>query len=137
MRLRDLEARFIKRAVVKKTATFVRDGADSANYNDADLVTEERDQVYQIQVDTLADADGIRFLCPLCFKANGGATGTHSVVCWFEDKVPDDAQPAPGRWNPVGTGIDDLTFVPGKKSNSVLLLGGCAWHGFVTNGDAT
>lgn len=58
------------------------------------------------------------------------------MVCWFEGKVPDDAEPKPGRWNPTGTGYGDLSFVPGKKSNSVLLLGGCAWHGFITNGEA-
>lgn len=88
-----------------------------------------------LHVDTLAEADGISFLCPKCFAANGGPVGTHSVICWFEDRVPEDLQPGPGRWNPVGTGYADLSFVPGKKSHSVLLLGGCAWHGFVTSGD--
>lgn len=88
-------------------------------------------------VDALAAADGIWFLCPKCFAANGGPVGTHGVVCWFEGKVPDDEAPGPGRWNPAGSGYDDLSFVPGKKSNSVLLTGGCAWHGFVTNGEVT
>jgi hypothetical protein len=83
-------------------------------------------------VETLADAHGISFLCPKCFAGDH-----HSVICWFEGKVPDDAQPVPGRWNPIGSGFDDLSFVPGAKSNSVLLLGGCAWHGFITNGEAT
>lgn len=90
------------------------------------------------QVDTLAEADGILFLCPKCFAAsNATREGVHSVVCWFEDKVPDTAVPGPGRWNPTGTGYDDLSFVPGKRSNSVLLVGGCAWHGFITDGGAT
>jgi len=88
-------------------------------------------------VDSFADAHGIRFLCPKCFDANGGRVGTHSVVCWFEDRVPDDAVPGPGRWNPTGDSFENLSFVPGKKSNSVLLIGGCAWHGFITNGEAT
>ena len=85
---------------------------------------------------TLLDAHGISFLCPKCFAENNGPVGTHTVICWFEGKVPDDAEPGPGRWNPVGTGMDDLTFVPGRKSHSVLLIGGCTWHGFVTNGSA-
>jgi len=88
-------------------------------------------------VDTLAEADGLLFLCPKCFQQNSGPVGTHSVICWFEGHVPDDAEPKPGRWNPTGSGIGDLSFVPGRKSHSVLLLGGCGWHGFVTNGDAT
>jgi hypothetical protein len=94
------------------------------------------DGVFHHAVQSLAEADGVRFLCPLCFKVNGGRVGTHSVICWFEDRVPDDAQPGPGRWKPQGIGLEDLTFVVGKRSNSVLLIGGCAWHGFITNGEA-
>lgn len=88
-------------------------------------------------VDTLAEADGISFLCPKCFHENCGPIGTHGVICWFEGRVPDELQPNPGRWNPTGTGYGDLSFVPGKKSHSVLLLGGCAWHGFITVGEVT
>jgi len=90
---------------------------------------------YWQRVDTLAEADGLWFLCPKCF-ANVGHTGCHGVLCWFEYKVPDDVKPGPGRWNPQGTSLDDLSFVPGKKSHSVQLNGGCNWHGFVTNGQA-
>lgn len=87
---------------------------------------------------SLAEAQGLLFLCPKCFKDNNGPVGTHSVICWFEGRgIPDDMEPRPGRWTPRGTSIEDITFVPAKKSNSVLLLGGCNWHGFITNGDAT
>jgi hypothetical protein len=84
---------------------------------------------------TLADADGIMFLCPKCYQANGGPVGTHVVICWFAGKVDGSLDPKPGRWNPGGTGIDDLTFV-GPGATSVQLVGGCNWHGFVTNGEA-
>jgi len=89
------------------------------------------------KVSDLADAQGVLFLCPKCFAANGGAAGTHSVICWFKDRgVPDDMSPKPGRWTPSGTGIDDLTFV-GPGAASVQLTGpGCGWHGFVRNGSA-
>lgn len=87
-------------------------------------------------VETLAEAHGIRFLCPKCFKDHGGAAGTHSVICWFADRgVPPTMHPLPGRWVPSGTGLDDLTFV-GPGAASVLLSGGCGWHGFVKNGSA-
>jgi len=89
----------------------------------------------------LAEADGILFLCPKCYAANGGQRpGVHSVICWFRGRVPDDALPGPGRWTPSGTGLDDLTFIPGDppRACSVLLTGGgCDWHGFVTNGEAS
>lgn len=89
------------------------------------------------QIESLADADGLMFLCPKCFAANNGRTGTHSVICWFVGKVPDDLDPKPGRWTPQGTSLDDLTFVPGSgRSHSVLLTSGCNWHGFVANGGA-
>lgn len=86
-------------------------------------------------VDKLQDADGVFFLCPKCFETNHGRIGTHMVGCWFVGKVPPWVDPKPGRWNPAGTGLDDLTFVP-PGAVSVLLNGGCGWHGFVRNGDA-
>lgn len=88
-------------------------------------------------VETLAEATGLWFLCPLCFERNGGPVGTHGVICWFEDRVPDDLSPGPGRWTPAGSGLDDLSFVVGKRSNSVQLTGGCGWHGFVKDGGAS
>jgi hypothetical protein len=131
MRLRDLDAQFLKREEVVETWNRVRE--DGSVY----AFTGPREQSHYVE--TLAEADGVMFLCPLCFKNSGknDGVGVHSVICWFEDKVPDHVRPGPGRWKPQGTGLDDLTFVPGKQSCSVLLLSGCAWHGFVKNGDAT
>ena len=88
-------------------------------------------------VASIQEADGISFLCPKCFKANGGNVGTHSVLCWFEGRVPDDLSPKPGRWNPKGTGFDDLSFVPGLQTRSVQLFGGCTAHFHITNGEVT
>jgi hypothetical protein len=92
-------------------------------------------------VDTLPESQGIIFLCPKCYVTNKGVVGTHSVICWFRHRgVPDDYDPKPGRWTPNGTGLDDLTFIPGVPpiAVSVLLTGdGCGWHGFIRNGDAS
>lgn len=84
----------------------------------------------------MQDSDGVMFLCPKCFVDNGNnRIGTHSVICWFVGRVPDTMTPGPGRWNPSGTSINDLTFVePGAVS--VKLESGCCWHGFVKNGEA-
>lgn len=104
------------------------------------------DYVYREHVVELAEADGIMFLCPVCYAKNGGPVGTHRVMCWFDGKVPSKEQPGPGRWKPgdASTGIDNLTFVPHDyvdddgqtkhRTQSVLLLGGCRWHGYVTDG---
>lgn len=83
-------------------------------------------------VESLADAQGVMFLCPKCFETNHGPVGTHGIICWFRNKgVPDSMSPGPGRWDVVsGTSLKDLTLSP-----SVLLPGdGCEWHGWVKNG---
>lgn len=90
-------------------------------------------------VDKIEDAQGVKFLCPVCFKANGGSVGTHAIICWSSSRgIPDDVRPKPGRWRLVGSGLHDLSLMeePGK-SRSVLLLGGCGAHFFVTNGEIT
>jgi len=83
-------------------------------------------------VDTLPEADGVFFLCPLCFQANGGPVGTHGVLLPFSN-APAGAYPmknAAGmepRWSASGTSLDDLVCTPSIQ----LLGGGCAWHGFI------
>lgn len=86
-------------------------------------------------VETLDAAQGVMFLCPICWVANGGDVGTHSVVTWFRDRgVSDDEVPGPGRWIVSGTGIDDLTLSPSIHLSG---KGGCGWHGWVKSGDAS
>lgn len=87
-----------------------------------------------INVGAISEADGIIFLCPKCFRKNGGKVGTHSIICW-NPSVPIDVKPGPGRWNLEGTGYDDLSLVAG--SSSIAISGGCTWHGFVTSGEVT
>jgi hypothetical protein len=85
-------------------------------------------------VDTVAQADEIMFLCPLCFAKNGGAVGTHSVLVTFAGRnVPDDAgsrdsSGKPSRWTILsGATIDDLCLSP----SILLTIDKCGWHGFV------
>lgn len=105
MRLSDLEPQFLKRV---------------------------DDKTFQ-HVDTLAEADGVFFVCPKCLEANGGARpGVHGVICWGP-QVPQTTSPTPGRWELRGIGYDDLTLVAG--SSSVLITGpGCGAHFLVRDG---
>lgn len=84
-------------------------------------------------VPTLAEADGVMFLCPVHFTKNGGATGTHSVICWFQGRgIPPELKPGPGRWEAgCGIGLDDLTLVPSVD------LGDGDWHGHIKGGVVT
>lgn len=96
----------------------------------------ERYQFHPVQ--TVAEADEVSFLCPLCFARNGGARGTHHVMVTFAGRdVPEDAGTRdstgkPSRWNVGGSCLDDLVLTP-----SILLDAGrspdrgCHWHGFV------
>jgi hypothetical protein len=102
----------------------------------------------------LAGADGVIFQCPKCWLASTKVVdaayrvmwqrdfpdeplewtkyGVHYVICW-SPKVPQTTTPIPGRWELLGTGIEDLTLRAG--SSSVLLTGGCAAHFFIRNGN--
>ena len=83
-------------------------------------------------VDALADADGIYFVCPICFVTNGGLVGSHSILCWRPTVPLDEFHRGPARWQFHGTGYADLTLSP-----SVLLPGddGCKAHFFVRAGE--
>jgi len=123
MKLTEVEPQFLRHTI--------RACAPGPDCNVISPHTEHEEYVY---VDALADADGIMFLCPKCFAANGGPVGTHSVICW-RPRVPANVSPGPGRWEFHGTGYGDLSLVAG--SSSVLLTDGCRWHGFVTGGEVT
>lgn len=90
-------------------------------------------------VDTLAEADGIWFDCPKCTrdKAAGLLKGVHGVRIFFAGKdVPDriglNSEGKAVRWSVSGTDFTNLSTSP-----SILLLGGCGWHGFITNGEVS
>jgi hypothetical protein len=65
------------------------------------------DDSYEQYVDTIVEADGIQFLCPVCFIKNSGGVGTHSIVCW-KPSVPQTTYPRPGRWKQFDFGNDRL-----------------------------
>lgn len=90
------------------------------------------------EVNSVAEADHVDFLCPLCFSNNGGPKGTHMVMVSFADRnIPEEAgsrdcNGKPSRWKASGHTADDLVLSPS------ILLGarrpanqGCHWHGWV------
>lgn len=95
---------------------------------------------YLRHVDSLAEAQGIQFLCPVCWIAHGGPIGTHGIEVSFSNRgVADDEgshnrEGKPSRWSASGTNYSDLTTLP-----SILIdpaPPACAgWHGYITNGE--
>ena len=93
---------------------------------------------YRIPVEKLSEAQGIFFLCPVCIVKNKGKVGTHLCEVTFSGRgVLDEdgvhgSDGRPTRWNVSGSDFSNLTTTP-----SIQLIGGCAWHGFITNGEVT
>jgi hypothetical protein len=103
---------------------------DPANWPDKDGI-----RTFQ-EVDTLAEANGIFFVCPKCLADNGmHRPGVHGVECWNPSVPLGEGLPGPGRWSFEGTGYHDLSLV--AASSSVKLEGGCGAHFFVKNGEIT
>lgn len=89
-------------------------------------------------VATLEEANGLWFLCPDCFKKNGGKVGTHAIICWSRSRgAPEDARPGPGRWKIDGTSFEDVTFNadPPEDRRSIRLTSGCNAHFHITGGE--
>lgn len=129
MKLADLEPQFVLHEV--RTETWTRVLGDPSTWKPGDPTEEVTGPQEYVYVDDLAQAQGIMFLCPKCFAANGGKVSTHSVLCWFRDRgVPDEAKPNPGRWQVGGTGYNDLTLMP-----SIKITVGCLWHGNIVGGN--
>lgn len=79
---------------------------------------------YLTTVENIDDAHGIWFDCPICSK--GGTQPSHGILVWFAERdVPPHLRPEP-RWRVQGSSFDDLVLSP-----SILLIGGCGWHGFI------
>lgn len=125
---------FIQYVAEPSHGKFTKPGVDPKRTDLTDADFEERDYIADVHrhVDTLAEAHGIWFDCPECWRKNGGPVGTHGVCIWFTGSpVP----PHLGlnnagqtvRWTVAGgTGLNNLSLTP-----SILLQGGCNWHGFV------
>jgi hypothetical protein len=137
MLLTDLEAYFVRYETCVEPRNFVV--GDQATWHERGCPVEERIGPVECvaRVDTLAEAQGVWFLCPKCYAVGiaGGeepGVGVHGCQVTFEGRGATDQQGShndkgePVRWAVSGTGIADLVCTP-----SILLIGGCGWHGFI------
>jgi len=116
VRLTELEPEWVDRATPDGSFWRERDAMVEVAFPDGEEPPEGQT--------TFVGAQGIWFLCP---KGCG-----HRVLVWFKDRgVPGNLRPSP-RWIATGASLDDLTTKP-----SIQIVGGCAWHGFITNGEVT
>lgn len=93
-------------------------------------------------VESIDQAQGLMFLCPKCFLANGGPVRTHSVIVWSRSRgVPTRRRQGRGAGHSPALGftISPSTAIRLATRARIDLSGtaGCQWHGFITNGEAT
>lgn len=129
MRLNELEPRFQKHGIEPASKCHGRTLEDGTIQWGGFPVTTWR------TVANIAEADRVSFLCPKCYGENSGKVGTHRIAIDFIGRATPDVdcvhndEGKPVRWSFQGTSLEDLTLGP-----SILILHGCAWHGFVEEG---
>lgn len=126
MRLSDLEPRFVR--YESKIETYDVIVGDPSTWHQRGEPTEPKTgpREYIVNAESLDQAQGLWFLCPKC--------GNHQCQVTFEGRgVPatlgTQNDKGPVRWTVSGTSFEDLTITP-----SILLIGGCGWHGFIRAG---
>lgn len=113
---------------------------DQATWRERGCPTEKKKELrdYRIPVNNIEEAQCVWFQCPKCVREKGTVVGCHFVEVTFADR---GVLPGQGiknksgediRWNISGTNYNDLTVTP-----SVLIQGGCGWHGFITAGEVS
>lgn len=133
MRLSELDPHWIRYETRVETYDIV-DG-DEATWRERGCPTKKQigPRQYTLRVDTFSEAQGVEFLCPICLEKD-----RHTVAVSFEGRsvLPEqgchNSQGQPTRWNVSGDTFENLTTTP-----SILIEGGCNWHGFITAGEVT
>jgi len=139
VRLRDLEAQLL-RCVTLRTTERNDKGEWVWRGEESDLPrywsTTGPERIVFEHVESVAQAHGIRFMCPKSFAKNGGPRGTHSVYIFFVGS-PYAGRNMAGqevRWKVLGgTTIDDLSISPSiqEQDDDVKPEHRCGWHGFI------
>jgi hypothetical protein len=138
MKLQELEPQFVRYESHVETWNVVNGDEATWRERGCPTVSVTGPREYIANVDLLAQAQGVQFLCPKCFQQNSGSVGTHWYQVTFADRGVGDEHGShgtdgkPTRWQVSGSGYHDLTVYP-----SIQLLGGCGWHGWIQNGEVT
>ena len=72
---------------------------------------------------------GVEFLCPKCFPARS-LQHEHRFTIWFTNPIDGGKAVNGVAWDRYGSTLETLSLTP-----SIRDVGGCKWHGYVTNGE--
>ncbi len=132
MKLLDLDPHLFRIETRREIGTFLKPGIDPlrGSWTDEDFEEREHDAVYLVNVETLAEADGVTFLDPGEFRKNGGPVGTGSIHIPFKGRGERSKQTC---WESSGTSLADLTLSPSIFINMHGNPPG--WHGWIRDGE--
>lgn len=131
MKLIELDARFYRYEI--RVEAYTRVLGDPLTWKQGDpteIVTGPRQ--YKVP-SSMEEAQCVFLQCPACATPDGG--GHYMEVTFADRGVAEDqgchnTEGKPTRWQVSGTGLENLSTQP-----SIQLIGGCAWHGYITNGE--
>jgi hypothetical protein len=135
MRLVDLEPRFIRYNPRMEEVDIITGPAETWRDHGCPSHKEMREVEYKCFVESLGEAQGILFQCACaqCKAKNGMVEVTFADRGVLDRLGTHNKKGEPTRWNIAsGTDFSNLSLTP-----SILIEGGCNWHGFVTNGEVT
>lgn len=125
MKLTELLPKFIKYNTHQKYV-LVSNASVENNFQSTERSEKLVNKEYIIYIASLEGAQGLSFLCPVCFEKNKGSVGTHRVEISFAGKGAKDNQGSqdvdgkPLRWSVSGTDINDLTIISSIPSSCGL-----------------
>lgn len=93
-----------------------------------------------VRVQDARGACGVSFLCPGCYRHNGGREGTHRISIWTHGAPADLGGPGNARrWSATGTSAQDLTLDPSIDVKTCPRPDGPikGWHGHIQAGKVT
>lgn len=94
-------------------------------------ITEMRER--QIEVATLAEAQGLRMRCPVCKDHRLAVAFAGRGVLDHHGSQNRDGKPS--RWQVAGSGYDDLTLHPSVDCTSAHRPN--CWHGWIKSGEVS
>lgn len=142
MRLTDINPQFVRWEDRPYTGDMVPDRyntdteAGMQEWKVAGYPTEQRTEPreFQVEVPTLAEAQGIRMTCPVC--KNHGLAVAFAARGVLDHHGSHNREGKPSRWQVVsGAGYHDLTLSPSIDLTNDSRPN--CWHGFIRNGEVT
>ena len=131
MKLIELEPFFIRYETRVESYEVVSGDPDTWNQRGRPVIVTTGPRQYSHVVDSMNQAQGIRFYCPKCRNLLCEVTFANRGVS--DSQGTHNSKGEPSRWDVSGNDFSNLTVRP-----SILIEeASCGWHGYITDGKGT